>query len=154
MSATAHPLKTDLWNGLRGRCPNCQKGHMFRAFLKVADKCEVCGEELFHQRADDFPAYLVIVLVGHLVVPLILHVEIAYQPPYWVHALLWLPLTLALTLLLIQPIKGAVVAIQWRIGMDGFGAAKKRREAMAAEGAARSAVEDAANATAGASARV
>lgn len=143
MSDAARPLKTDLWNGLRGRCPNCGKGHMFRAFLKVADKCEVCGEELFHQRADDFPAYLVIVLVGHLVVPLILHVEIAYQPPYWVHAVLWLPLTLALALLLIQPIKGAVVAMQWRIGMDGFAAAKKLRET-----AAQDAAEDAAGAPA------
>ena len=76
-----HSLKTDLWNGLRGRCPNCGKGRMFRAFLKVADQCDVCGEELHHQRADDFPAYLVIIIVGHLVVPLILNVEMAYQPP-------------------------------------------------------------------------
>jgi len=133
MSEAAHPLKTDLWNGLRGRCPNCGRGHMFRAFLKVADKCDVCGEELFHQRADDFPAYLVIVLVGHIVVPLILHVEMTYQPPYWVHLVTWLPLTLALALLLIQPVKGAVVAMQWRLGMDGFAAFKKRRESLAAE---------------------
>jgi uncharacterized protein (DUF983 family) len=123
------PLKTDLWNGLRGRCPNCGKGHIFRAFLKVADRCDACGEELHHQRADDFPAYLVIVIVGHLVVPLILHVEMVYEPAYWVHAVLWLPLTLALSLLLIQPIKGMVIAMQWRIGMHGFDAAKKLREA-------------------------
>ena len=71
---------------------------MFRAFLKVADRCDVCGEELHHQRADDFPAYLVIVIVGHLVVPLVLHVEMVYQPAYWIHAVLWLPLTLALSL--------------------------------------------------------
>ena len=103
-----HSLKTDLWNGLRGKCPACGKGHMFRAFLKVADRCDACGEELHHHRADDFPAYLVIVIVGHLVVPLILHVELVYEPAYWVHALLWLPLTLALSLLLIQPMKGAV----------------------------------------------
>ena len=90
----SRPLKTDLWNGLRGKCPNCGKGHMFRAFLKVADHCEACGEELHHHRADDFPAYLVIVIVGHLVVPLILHVEMVYQPAYWIHAVLWLPLTL------------------------------------------------------------
>jgi len=125
----SRPLKTDLWNGLRGRCPNCGRGHMFRAFLKVADRCDACGEELHHQRADDFPAYLVIVIVGHLVVPLILHVEMVYEPAYWVHAVLWLPLTLALSLLLIQPIKGMVIAMQWRIGMHGFDAAKKLREA-------------------------
>jgi uncharacterized protein (DUF983 family) len=127
-----HPLKTDLWNGLRGKCPACGKGHMFRAFLKVADQCEVCGEELHHQRADDFPAYLVIVIVGHLVVPLILHVEMAYEPAYWIHAVLWLPLTLFLTLVLIQPVKGAVIAMQWRVGMHGFEASKKLRETGAA----------------------
>ena len=123
-----HSLKTDLWNGLRGRCPSCGKGHMFRAFLKVADRCDVCGEELHHHRADDFPAYLVIVIVGHLVVPLVLNVEMIYQPAYWVHALLWLPLTLALALLLIQPVKGAVVALQWHNGMHGFEEAKKLRD--------------------------
>ena len=129
---SAHPLKTDLWNGLRGRCPNCGRGRMFRAFLKVADRCDLCGEELHHHRADDFPAYLVIVIVGHLVIPLILHVEMAYQPAYWIHAVLWLPLTLTLALLLIQPVKGAVIALQWRLGMHGFEAAKKLRDAAVA----------------------
>ena len=128
-SETAHSLKADLWNGLRGHCPNCGKGQMFRKFLKVADACEVCGEEFHHHRADDFPAYLVIILVGHLVVPLILHVEMTYEPAYWIHAVLWLPLTLALSLLLIQPIKGAVIALQWRVGMHGFEESKKLRQA-------------------------
>ena len=125
---TPQPLKTTLWRGLTGHCPNCGTGRMFRAFLKVKDKCDVCGEELHHQRADDFPAYLVIVIVGHLVVPLVLHIEMVYEPAYWVHAVLWLPLTLFLTLLLIQPVKGAVVALQWHAGMHGFEQAKKVRE--------------------------
>ena len=133
---STHSLKTDLWNGLRGRCPNCGTGHIFGKFLKVQDQCEVCGEELHHQRADDFPAYLVIVLVGHLVVPLILHVEMTYEPAYWIHAVLWLPLTLALTLLLIQPIKGLVIALQWRAGMHGFEQAKRQRECATARIAA------------------
>src|ERR1041384_690337 len=127
-SETAVPLKTALWRGLMGRCPHCGKGRVFRAFLKVADRCDVCGEELHHQRADDFPAYLVIVIVGHLVVPLVLNVEMAYQPAYWVHAVLWLPLTLILALLLIQPVKGAVVALQWHNGMHGFEESKKLRD--------------------------
>ena len=124
-----HSLKADRWRGLRGRCPNCGKGRIFRAFLKVADSCAECGEEFHHQRADDFPAYLVIVIVGHLVVPLILHVEMVYEPAYWIHAVLWLPLTLGLALLLIQPVKGAVIALQWHAGMHGFEAAKKVRDA-------------------------
>ena len=103
---------------------------MFRAFLKVADRCEVCGEELHHQRADDFPAYLVIVLVGHLVVPLTLYVELAWAPPYWLHAAIWLPLVLILSLGLLQPIKGMVVALQWHAGMHGFAGAKRSAPAV------------------------
>lgn len=132
--ATAVPLKTVLWRGVTGRCPNCGKGRMFGRFLKVADRCEACGEELHHQRADDFPAYLVIVLVGHLVVPLVLHVEMTYQPAYWIHAAIFLPLTLGLALALIQPMKGAVVALQWHAGMHGFEESKKLRNSVPAPG--------------------
>ena len=133
-SESAAPLKTALWRGLTGRCPNCGNGRMFRRFLKVADGCDVCGEELHHQRADDFPAYLVIVIVGHLVVPLVLHVEMTYQPAYWVHAAMFLPLTLVLALLLLQPVKGAVVALQWHAGMHGFEEAKKLRASLPTPG--------------------
>ena len=100
---------------------------MFGAFLKVNDRCDVCGEELHHHRADDFPAYLVIVLVGHIVVPLAMWVEIAYSPAYWLQAAIWLPLIVGLALGLLQPIKGAVVALQWHAGMHGFAAAKLAR---------------------------
>jgi uncharacterized protein (DUF983 family) len=93
---------------------------MFRAFLKVADQCPVCGEELFHHRADDAPAYFNIVIVGHIVVPLALVVETAFAPAYWIHLALWLPLTLGLSFGLMQPIKGAIVAWQWAHRMHGF----------------------------------
>src|SRR3954464_5869860 len=115
-----HSLKTDLWNGLRGKCPACGKGHMFRAFLKVADRCDVCGEELHHHRADDFPAYVVILIVGHLLVPPVLSVETNFAPPYWVHLVLWLPATLILTLGLLQLVKGAIVGLQSHMGLHGF----------------------------------
>jgi uncharacterized protein (DUF983 family) len=118
--------------GLLGRCPHCGEGHMFRAFLKVADNCPACGEELHHHRADDFPAYLVIVIVGHVVVAGTLAVEVTYGWPLWLHALVWLPLTTALALALIQPVKGFVVAWQWQHGMEGFGTARRLREASAA----------------------
>jgi uncharacterized protein (DUF983 family) len=107
--------------GLRGRCPNCGRGRMFSRFLKVVDRCPVCREELFHQRADDFPAYLVILLVGHTVVPLALLVETEYSPAMWLQVAFWVPVTIALALGLIQPIKGAIVAIQWYGGIHGFG---------------------------------
>jgi uncharacterized protein (DUF983 family) len=111
--------------GLLGRCPRCGEGRMFRAFLKVSDRCEVCGEELHHHRADDFPAYVVILIVGHALVPLVLYVETHFAPSYWTHLALWLPTTLALTIGLLQPVKGAIVALQWSLGMHGFEHARK-----------------------------
>jgi uncharacterized protein (DUF983 family) len=115
--------------GFRGRCPHCGEGKMFRAYLKVADECPACHEELHHQRADDFPAYLVIILVGHIVVPLVLHVETVFAPPTWVHIAIWMPVTIALCLAFLQPIKGAVVALQWATGMLGFEPAHEARVA-------------------------
>jgi len=116
-----------LLRGLLGRCPACGEGHLFRAFVKVADACEKCGEPFHHHRADDFPAYLTIVLVGHLVVPLAMYVEIAFTPNYWAHAAIWLPMVLVLSLGLLQPLKGLIVAMQWHMGMHGFAEAKQAR---------------------------
>lgn len=123
-----------LWRGLRGRCPACGEGRIFRAFLKVADQCPRCGEELHHHRADDFPAYLVIIITGHILVPIVLAVETHIAPAIWVSMTLWPALALAMTLGLLQPVKGAVVAIQWYGGMHGFEAAKKARAHAATAG--------------------
>ncbi len=120
-------MGVSLLRGFKGRCPNCGEGRLFGRFMKVAGACTVCGEAFHHHRADDFPAYLVIFLVGHLVVPLTLYVELAYMPPYWVHALIWGPLVIGLSLALLQPVKGAVVALQWQTGMHGFAATKHAR---------------------------
>jgi uncharacterized protein (DUF983 family) len=111
---------TALSRGLQCRCPACGKGRMFRAFLKVSDHCPACNEELHHHQADDAPAYFDMLIVGHVVVPIVLSVEIAFAPPYWVHAALWLPLTLVLAIGILQPIKGAIVAWQWANRMHGF----------------------------------
>lgn len=120
-------LGTALKRGFFGRCPACGEGHLFRAFVKVADHCEKCGEPFRYHRADDFPAYLVIVLVGHIVVPLVMWVEIAFQPSYWLHALLWTPMVVIMSVGLLQPIKGAIVAMQWQMGMHGFAQSKLAR---------------------------
>ena len=103
---------------------------MFARFLRVADTCPHCGEELHHHRADDLPAYLVILLLGHILIPAIVFVEVHYSPPYWVHAALWLPLTPLLAIGLLQPCKGAVVAVEWFYGMRGFFPSKERRLAI------------------------
>ncbi len=111
---------TAMRRGFRGRCPNCGQGKLFRAFLKVADRCESCGEDLHHHRADDAPAYFNIVIVGHIVAPLVLFVETTFEPPYWVHLALWFPLIIGLSFGLMQPIKGTIVAWQWAHQMHGF----------------------------------
>lgn len=109
-----------LLRGARLSCPACGKGAMFRRYLKAADSCPACGEALHHHRADDAPPYFTIVIVGHVVVGLMLAVEMAYRPPLWLHAAIWLPLTLLLALLLLPPIKGALVGLQWALLMHGF----------------------------------
>jgi len=101
---------------------------MFRAFLKVADHCPDCGEELHHHRADDFPAYCVIFILGHVLIPLVVWVELAYAPPYWLQMLFWLPLIVIAAAALLQPVKGAIVALQWSIGMHGFALGKAARQ--------------------------
>lgn len=113
-------LWPSLFRGIRSRCPSCGSGPLFRRFLKVDDRCPACGEDLHHHRADDMPAYIVITIVGHIVVPLAFAVETAYRPDYIVHLLLWLPLLVGLSLFLLQPVKGAIVGLQWALRMHGF----------------------------------
>jgi uncharacterized protein (DUF983 family) len=135
-----HPqpsARTAILRGLFGRCPRCGEGAMFRTFLKVADRCSVCGEELHHHRADDFPAYIVIVIVGHALVPTVLYVETNFAPSYWVHLALWVPLTLLLSIGLLQPVKGVIVALQWTMGMHGFEQARARVELACSRAAGR-----------------
>jgi uncharacterized protein (DUF983 family) len=89
-------------------------------YLKVADESPACGEALHHHRADDAPPYFTIVIIGHIVVGLLLAVEMAYRPRLWLHAVIWLPLTVLLALLILPSIKGALVGLQWALLMHGF----------------------------------
>lgn len=106
--------------GFAMRCPACGEGKLYRSYLKVADHCPACGEELWHQRADDAPPYAVITVVGHIIVPAVLAVEMALNPALWIHLAIWLPLTVLLCLLLLPPVKGALVGYQWALRMHGF----------------------------------
>jgi uncharacterized protein (DUF983 family) len=116
--------KRDLWTsikrGFRGRCPRCGEGKLFRAFLKVDNNCSVCDLDFTPHRADDLPAYLVIVIVGHIVVPIALMIETNYSPPVALQLAIYLPITLFASLALLQPVKGAVVGMQWALRMHGF----------------------------------
>jgi uncharacterized protein (DUF983 family) len=106
--------------GFACRCPACGKGKAFRGYLTVVDRCEACGEDLSHQRADDAPPYFTILAVGHIIVPLMLMVEMTWHLSNFTNLAIWLPLTLILTLGLLRPIKGAVVGLQWALYMHGF----------------------------------
>ena len=116
--------KREVWTaikrGFRGRCPRCGEGKLFRAFLKVDDACSACGQDFSGHRADDLPAYLVIVIVGHIVVPLALMIETNFSPPVALQLAIYLPLTFIASLALLQPVKGAVVGAQWALRMHGF----------------------------------
>ena len=124
LDGTAVGEKRDVWaalkRGFRGRCPRCGEGKLFRAFLKVDNNCSVCGLDFTPHRADDLPAYLVIIIVGHIVVPIALMVETNYSPPVALQLAIYLPFTLVASLLLLQPVKGAVVGVQWALRMHGF----------------------------------
>ncbi|MEI6202976.1 MAG: DUF983 domain-containing protein [Enhydrobacter sp.] len=115
MSAIAAPdFWTSIFRGWRGRCPRCGTGSLFSSFLKMQSTCPSCGLALEPFRADDAPAYFTIFAVGHVVVPMVLAFErYGEQPPLWAHALLWLPLSVILALLLLPRIKGAVIALLW-----------------------------------------
>jgi uncharacterized protein (DUF983 family) len=98
-------------------CPACGQTKLFQGYLTVTPVCANCGAPLGLARADDAPPYFTIVAVGHIIIPSMLIVERAYEPPLWLHAAIWLPLTLVLALLFLRPIKGATVALMLKLGM-------------------------------------
>lgn len=110
--------------GWRRRCPNCGAGPLLRGYLKVRDTCPVCGEALHHQRADDGPAYLTILIVGHIMAPLILYAFTKWRPDPLILASVFSVGTVGLSLYLLPRLKGALVAIQWAKRMHGFAGAR------------------------------
>lgn len=114
------PLWEAMRRGFSGRCPHCGEGHLFSSFLKSVECCPACGEEMHHHRADDLPAYLVIAVVGHVVVGAFMAVEAATTWPMWLYLAIWIPATVLMSLLLLQPTKGAVIGLQWALYMHGF----------------------------------
>ncbi len=107
---TPSPFST----GLRGRCPRCGQGRMFAGYLEVVEQCESCRLPLGKHDSGDGPVVFIVLIVGFIVVGLALWVEVAWRPAYWIHAALWLPLILILTLGLVRPLKGLMIALQYR----------------------------------------
>ena len=114
------PLRPALLRGWRRKCPNCGSGPMFDGYLKVRDECPVCHQELHHHRADDGPAYLTILVVGHIIAPLMHFVFVTFRPEPLVMFTVLAVGSVALSLYLLPRLKGVVVAIQWSRRMHGF----------------------------------
>lgn len=116
-------------HGFLMRCPACGEGRMFARFLKVADTCPHCHEELHHHRADDAPPYFTVFIVGHIVIPLVLVIEKIWHPDMIWFISATLLVTLMLTVFLMPRVKGAVVAMQWAMRMHGFDYAARGKTA-------------------------
>lgn len=120
----ASALPASLWQailrGIAGHCPRCGAARLFRQWLKPVERCPSCLVDLTHQRADDFPAYIAIILTGHLTAPIIIMLSLEFDlGPLAMFAII-IPLVLVLMLGMLQPAKGAVIAAQWWFGMHGF----------------------------------
>jgi len=109
----AFPSVSPLWAGVTCRCPRCGRGRLFRGFLQLAPHCEACGLDYSFIDSSDGPAVFVIFFAGFVVVGSALIVEAAYQPPFWLHAVLWGPLILITTLGPLRPMKGLMIALQY-----------------------------------------
>jgi uncharacterized protein (DUF983 family) len=106
-------LAASILAGLACRCPRCGKGGLFRGFLTLRPRCEACGLDYAFADSGDGPAVFIMFFAGFVVVGAALVTEVLYQPPFWVHAALWLPLILIVTLGPLRPMKGLLIALQY-----------------------------------------
>lgn len=100
--------------GLRGRCPNCGRGSLFKGLLDITERCGVCGLSFGGHDAGDAPAVGGIFILGFVVVGLAWGFENYFSPPLWLHAVIWIPLTLVGAVALLRPLKGMTVAMQYK----------------------------------------
>lgn len=113
MSEHRHGSVSPFVAGLRCRCPRCGEGRLFEGFLKPRAQCESCGLDFAFADSGDGPAVFIMFIAGFLVVGGALFVELRYEPPFWVHAVLWIPAVLIVSLGLLRPLKGLMIALQY-----------------------------------------
>src|ERR1700752_3013788 len=99
--------------GIAGKCPRCGRGKLYAGFLDLRPNCEACGLDYAFIDTGDGPAIFIIMLAGAIVVTCALIVEVKYQPPFWLHAALWLPMILVPTLLPLRSMKSLLIALQF-----------------------------------------
>jgi len=109
----ASPDRLPIARGLRGRCPRCGEGRLFRGFLSLRPRCEHCGLDFSFADSGDGPAVFVILIIGFVVVGLALWMEVTFSPPLWLHFILWIPLALVLCLTALRLIKGVLITLQY-----------------------------------------
>ncbi len=100
--------------GMRNRCPRCGEGRLFKGFLSLEDHCQNCGLDYNFSDSGDGPAVFIIMIVGFIVVGLALVVEFTFHPPYWLQMVIWIPVVLGLSIGLLRPLKGLMIAQQYR----------------------------------------
>ena len=98
--------------GFKKKCPSCGKSPLFSKFLKTFPRCKSCGKNFSLYRSDDGPAYITILIVGHLIIPIVLLVEKKFSPPIVLQMTFWPLITLILSLWLLPKIKGAFIGFQ------------------------------------------
>jgi uncharacterized protein (DUF983 family) len=121
------PLGRSIARGMRCRCPACGSGQLFKSWLKPVDECRACGEDISHQRSDDLPPYISIMILGHVAVGGFMMTDMVLNIPMWAHFAIWVPITILVALLTIQPIKGGVIGLQWAFKMHGFSNTKSEQ---------------------------
>lgn len=99
--------------GLRGLCPRCGEGRMFASWLKITDRCDRCGLDYRFAAPDDGPAFFSLCIIALPLIALVVWIEVAFSPPFWVHLLTSMPIMVAGTLAPLRPIKGLLVASQF-----------------------------------------
>lgn len=114
MDEAFHDPVSALRAGLTCKCPRCGIGKLFDGYLAVAERCPRCNLDFSSVDSGDGPAVFVILILGILVAAAALLVEVAFQPPYWLHLLLWLPTILIGALAMLRPFKATLIALQFK----------------------------------------
>jgi len=133
MTAFVPDLPVSLFAAMRrgglGRCPRCGGAHLFARFLKPVERCPLCGQDWTLHAADDFPPYVAIIITGHVMAPIMILLGSSATLPTWVLVAIALVIAVTMLMTLLQPAKGAIIALQWWMGMQGFAARPGKLEA-------------------------
>lgn len=114
-------IPLSMWRGFLCRCPNCGEGKLFSGYLTVAPACGTCGEDFSGEEAHDFPPYITVFIVAHVIGTFIMFAEVAFDWSMLTHILVWSAVTVVLCFAMMKPVKGLVVGLQWALRMAGFG---------------------------------